>query len=128
MSTDDALRALLPDPGAIDRVRAMAGRARHLADRTQDAADRARSVSGVDWRSLAAERFRIDLESCSRQVQACADGLEDAATALSRHAGAADERLDELRAAAAAAVELLGQVASVLRHMGPVNPVRGGYR
>ena len=62
---DQALSLLLPAAGAVEGVRSMARRALSLADQTRDAASRARSVSGVDWRSIAAESFRRDLASCA---------------------------------------------------------------
>ena len=88
----------------VDGVRAMRRRARDLADQTSEVALRARRVETVDWRSVAAERFRDGLRETSRSIERCAEGLDAAADALARHANAADRRLDELRAAAGVAV------------------------
>ena len=114
---DQALSLLLPAAGAVEGVRSMARRALSLADQTRDAASRARSVSGVDWRSIAAESFRRDLASCAADVERCATALDEAAAALRRHADTAGDRAEALRAAVLAAGEVAELAGSVLRQL-----------
>jgi hypothetical protein len=95
----------------------MARRALSLADQTRDVASRARSVSGVDWRSVAAEGFRRDLARCAADVERCATALEEAAAALRVHADTAGDRAEALRAAVLAAGEVAELAGSVLRQL-----------
>ncbi len=114
MDRDEALSLLLPAAGAVETVRSMARRALSLADQTREAATRARSVSGVDWRSVAAEGFRRDLAACAADVERCATALDEAAAALRRHADTVGDRVEALRAAVLVAGEVAELVGSVL--------------
>lgn len=63
---------------------------RELADATRRAAATAAATDGVEWRSVAAERFRTALYREAVLTRRCADLLEDAATAMAAHARAVE--------------------------------------
>jgi hypothetical protein len=59
-----------------------------LADRARTAAALATAVDGVEWRSVAADRFRSALANEAALTRRCADLLDDAGQALAAHARA----------------------------------------
>jgi hypothetical protein len=56
-----------------------------FAAQLRGAARRTAGTAAVDWKSLAANRFRMALTQQATSVQACAAMLDDAAQALAAH-------------------------------------------
>ena len=56
-----------------------------LATQARTAARHTAATSTVEWRSLAADRFRAELSAQAASAQACAGLLDDAAEALGAH-------------------------------------------
>jgi hypothetical protein len=71
-------------------VRRRALELRAMAETTRAAATTAAAATGVEWRSLAADRFRELLRHEAERTRRCADLLDTAADALARHAAAVD--------------------------------------
>jgi len=65
-----------------------AARLRVLAGQAREGAARVAAVEAVQWRSLAADRFRAALRHEAAVGRQCADALEAAAVAFARHARA----------------------------------------
>ncbi|HEY6797212.1 MAG TPA: hypothetical protein VI248_21270 [Kineosporiaceae bacterium] len=61
-----------------------------LADEARGEAARVGAVERVEWRSLAADRFRAVLRREALVGRRCADVLDDAARAVAAHARAID--------------------------------------
>ena len=59
---------------------------RQLAQQARELAARLAETEAVDWKSLAANRFRALLNDEARLTRGCADRLDGAAEALARHA------------------------------------------
>lgn len=67
---------------------------RELAETTRVAAARAAATEGVEWRSVAAERFRTALHREAGLTRRCADLLDDAARAMAAHVRAVQDSAD----------------------------------
>ena len=96
MGVDDLVGAVVSGAADMDGVRAAASAVRALGEAAAEAVVRARTVSEVDWRSVAADRFRDELSASCLQLEACGRQLEELAVSLVRHAAAAEERVREL--------------------------------
>lgn len=59
---------------------------RELAGQAREAAATAVATDGVEWRSVAADRFRESLHREAEFARRCADLLDDAAQAMAVHA------------------------------------------
>ena len=68
---------------------------RELAETTRRAAARAAAADGVQWRSVAADRFREALAREALRARRCADLLDDATQALAAHLRAVESRFEE---------------------------------
>lgn len=83
----------------VEAVRGLARRVGALAQDTRATAGRARDTSRVDWQSVAAERWRSELEAEARRVDVAAEALDDAVRALHDHAEEVERRLTRIAAA-----------------------------
>lgn len=96
------------DPDELDR------QARQLSAAASAVHRQAGRVGGAGrstrWQGAAAEAFRAALQDDVARLRGVAERLEEAAAALHAHAAAVRERLAELAAARASALELAEDV------------------
>jgi hypothetical protein len=85
--------------GNPEEIRRLATRVRAEADLTRAEAGRGGTADAVEWKSLAAQRYRTQLAGALGQARGAAGELEDLSDALMRHAAAVQQRLDQIAAA-----------------------------
>lgn len=73
-----------------DEVRRSAARIQQIGDDVRQLAEQTLVAGNAQWRSVAAAGFRHRLAEEVTRVRAIATGLDGAAEALLRHAGAVD--------------------------------------
>jgi hypothetical protein len=85
--------------GNPEEIRRLATRVRTEADLTRAEAGRGGNADAVEWKSLAAQRYRTQLTGALDQARAAVGELEELSDALIRHAAAVQHRLDQIAAA-----------------------------
>jgi len=85
--------------GNPEEIRRLATRVRTEADLTRADAGRGGQADAIEWKSLAAQRYRTQLTDALRQARSAAGELDELSAALTRHAAAVQERLDQIAAA-----------------------------
>jgi hypothetical protein len=85
--------------GNPEEIRRLARRVRTEAELTSAEAERGGNADAIEWKSLAAQRYRTQLADALGQAKAAVGELDELSDALMRHAAAVQERLDEIAAA-----------------------------
>jgi hypothetical protein len=80
----------------VEGVRHEARQAMRLAMQSRAAAADLRRATTVDFKSKAADRYREDLRHQADAAEHAAEGIEQAARALFRHADEVEERLAQI--------------------------------
>ena len=83
----------------VEAVRGLARQVGALAGETRAVAGRTRDTRRVDWQSVAADRWRIELDAEAHRVAKAAEELEGAVRALHDHAEEVERRLAQIAAA-----------------------------
>lgn len=78
-------------------IRAAAARLRALADESERIASGVLGAHAVDWKSVAADRFRAEVSDRSREVSGLTEQIGEAALALGRLAAALESQQHNAR-------------------------------
>ena len=93
----------------VEAVHGLARQVGALAGATRAAAGRTRDTRRVDWQSVAADRWRVELDAEAHRVDRAAEELEAAVRALHDHAEEVERRLAQIAAAQRAFAAALDQ-------------------
>lgn len=93
----------------VEAVRGLARQVGALAGETRAAAGRTRDTRRVDWQSVAADRWRGELDAEAGRIDRAAEELEAAVRALHDHADEVERRLAQIAAAQRAFGDALDQ-------------------
>jgi hypothetical protein len=80
----------------VEGVRELAREMTRLAMRSRGSASELRNATKVDFHSKAADRYREDLLGDADAAEQAAEGIDQAAQALFRHADAVEECLEQI--------------------------------